>query len=161
LNAGSPKRADSSFIPTLVRALEPGRVGMKDESARFGLPAFKVLGASWAVERMLRERPGVHTIVAASAGNHGRAVARVAAERGLRCRIFLPARAAPARRAAIEAEGDVGAHRATAERALRDYLSVAGRDAVVTASIGVALSAPDRAARHGRPGAPDVTPEAE
>ena len=32
--------------------------------------------------------------------------------------------------AAIEAEGDVGAHRATAERAMRDYLAVAGRDAV-------------------------------
>ena len=37
-------------------------------------------------------RPGVHTLVAASAGNHGRAVARVAAMRGLRCS-RLPARA--------------------------------------------------------------------
>ena len=51
-------------------------------------------------------RPEVHTLVAASAGNHGRAVAHVAALRGLRCRIFLPARsAAGARREAIAGEG--------------------------------------------------------
>jgi diaminopropionate ammonia-lyase len=80
-------------------------VGLKDESDRLGLPAFKVLGASWAVERALRERPDLHTLVAASAGNHGRAVAHVAAARGLRCRIVLPARSAAARRAAIAAEG--------------------------------------------------------
>jgi diaminopropionate ammonia-lyase len=78
---------------------------VKDESDRFGLPAFKVLGASWAVERALAEQPGVHTLVAASAGNHGRAVAHVAAARGLRCRVFLPARSSLARREAIAGEG--------------------------------------------------------
>jgi diaminopropionate ammonia-lyase len=82
-----------------------GGVAVKDESARLGLPAFKVLGASWAVERALRERPEVDTLVAASAGNHGRAVAHVAARRGLRARIILPARSAPARRDAIAGEG--------------------------------------------------------
>jgi diaminopropionate ammonia-lyase len=82
-----------------------GAVLVKDESDRFGLPAFKVLGASWAVERALAERPAVHTLVAASAGNHGRAVAHVAAARGLRCRVFLPARSALARREAIAGEG--------------------------------------------------------
>jgi diaminopropionate ammonia-lyase len=79
-------------------------VALKDESDRLGLPAFKVLGASWAVERALREAPETRTLVAASAGNHGRAVAHVAAMRGLRCRIFVPARAAADRRAAIEGE---------------------------------------------------------
>ena len=78
---------------------------VKDESSRLGLPAFKILGASWAVERTLRERPEVNTLVAASAGNHGRAVARAAAWRGLRCRIFLPARASHARVEAIASEG--------------------------------------------------------
>lgn len=98
----------AAYAPTPVREVEPGRVGMKDESARFGLPAFKVLGASWAVERALGEAAGggaVRTLVAASAGNHGRAVAWVARERGLGCRVFLPARAAAARRAAIASEG--------------------------------------------------------
>ena len=80
-------------------------VGVKDESDRLGLPAFKVLGASWAVERRLAEGPDVNTLVAASAGNHGRAVARVAAMRGARCRVYLPARSLEARRAAIRGEG--------------------------------------------------------
>jgi diaminopropionate ammonia-lyase len=100
------------YRPTPVRSLDGvaaelglGAVLLKDESDRFGLPAFKVLGASWAVERALREQPGVQTLVAASAGNHGRAVAHVAAARGLRCRVFLPARSAPARREAIADEG--------------------------------------------------------
>jgi diaminopropionate ammonia-lyase len=92
-------------LPWLAAETGVGKVALKDESCRLGLPAFKVLGASWAVERVLREHPQTHTLVAASAGNHGRAVAHVAAHRGLRARIHLPARSAPARRAAIAAEG--------------------------------------------------------
>jgi diaminopropionate ammonia-lyase len=78
---------------------------LKDESNRFGLPAFKILGASWAVERTLRDHPDVHTLCTASAGNHGRAVARAAAWRGLGCRVFLPALSVGARADAIAAEG--------------------------------------------------------
>jgi diaminopropionate ammonia-lyase len=82
-----------------------GGVLLKDESDRLGLPAFKVLGASWAVERALREQPDANLLVAASAGNHGRAVAHVARRRGLRARIFLPARSLAVRRDAIASEG--------------------------------------------------------
>jgi diaminopropionate ammonia-lyase len=92
-------------LPGLAAELAVATVAVKDESQRLGLPAFKVLGAAWAVERTLRDRPDVTTLVAASAGNHGRAVAHVAAIRGLRCRVFLPARTAAARREAIAAEG--------------------------------------------------------
>lgn len=92
-------------LPGIARELGVAQVLVKDESDRLGLPSFKILGASWAVERALRERRDVHTLIAASAGNHGRAVARVAAMRGLRCRILLPARAARARREAIAGEG--------------------------------------------------------
>src|SRR4051794_5991587 len=92
------------YAPTPVHDLGHG-VFIKDESDRLGLPAFKVLGASWAVERALRADPSIHTLVAASAGNHGRAVAHVAARRGLRARVYLPARSVPARRAAIAGEG--------------------------------------------------------
>jgi len=97
----------TGYEPTPLRdisALAPG-AWLKDESRRLGLPAFKVLGASWATERALRERPDVHTLVAASAGNHGRAVAHIASRRGLRARVFLPARSLPARREAIAGEG--------------------------------------------------------
>lgn len=92
-------------LPALAAELGLGAVALKDESNRLSLPAFKVLGASWALERALREQAGVHTLVAASAGNHGRAVAHVAALRGLAARIYLPARASAERRAAIAAEG--------------------------------------------------------
>jgi diaminopropionate ammonia-lyase len=45
--------------PGLAEALGVGKVLVKDESSRLGLPAFKVLGASWAVYRALEERlPG-------------------------------------------------------------------------------------------------------
>src|SRR3954469_20598728 len=97
-------RALPGYRPTPVVEIEDG-VLVKDEADRLGLPAFKVLGASWAVERALRQAPGTHTLVAASAGNHGRAVAHVAARRGLACRVFLPGRSLPARRAAIAGEG--------------------------------------------------------
>jgi len=100
------------YAPTPLRSLDAvaaelglGAVALKDESDRLGLPAFKVLGASWAVERALREAPDTHTLIAASAGNHGRAVAHTAALRGLRCRVFLPARSAAARREAIAGAG--------------------------------------------------------
>ena len=67
-------------LPTLARELGVGRVLAKDESNRLGLPAFKALGASWAVRRVLDEAAEGQelTIVAATDGNHGRAVARFA-----------------------------------------------------------------------------------
>ncbi len=89
------------YAPTPLR--EIGGVLVKDESFRLGLPAFKILGASWAIERAMH--PELRTLVAASAGNHGRAVAHEAARRGLNCRIFLPQRSAEARRNAIALEG--------------------------------------------------------
>src|SRR5215472_18570091 len=45
-------------VPALAAELGVGRVFVKDESARLGLPAFKVLGASWAVRQLLVSEPG-------------------------------------------------------------------------------------------------------
>lgn len=105
-------RSLRGYVPTPVHQLariasELGlaAVQVKDESFRLGLPAFKILGASWAVERALRADPTVHTLVAASAGNHGRAVAHAAATHGLACRIYLPERSLAVRRQAISGEG--------------------------------------------------------
>ncbi len=92
-------------MPELAASLGVGRLLVKDESNRFGLPAFKILGASWAVERALAGTPGVTALVAATDGNHGRAVARLAAQRGLAARIFVPAGVHPAAVAAIADEG--------------------------------------------------------
>jgi diaminopropionate ammonia-lyase len=112
--------------PRLAEALGVGQVLVKDESSRLGLPAFKVLGASWAVYRALEERFGEEgfggwddiedlrqkleplrplSLVAATDGNHGRAVARVARLLGLGARIFVPGNMVVARREAIAGEG--------------------------------------------------------
>ena len=144
------------YQPTPLHALRAiaaeigvASLGLKDESNRLGLPAFKILGASWATERTLEARPGVHTLVAASAGNHGRAVARVAALRGLRCRIFLPARSAVPRRAAIAGEGaEVVVVDGTYEDAVA-AASAAGRDEGVAEIADVGESDTARWVIHG------------
>ena len=92
-------------LDALARSLGVGGVLVKDESDRLGLPAFKILGASWAVEQTLRTAPGTRTLVAASAGNHGRAVARAATQRSLACRIYLPAVTSQTRADLVAAEG--------------------------------------------------------
>ena len=80
---------------------------VKDESARMGLPAFKVLGASWAVHQVLSRRPAADalTLVTATDGNHGRAVARMARLFGQRAHVFVPGGVHPTAVAAIAAEG--------------------------------------------------------
>jgi diaminopropionate ammonia-lyase len=93
--------------PELAAEWGVGRVMLKFERERFGLPAFKFLGVSWAAERLLGEppyEPGLE-LIAATDGNHGRAVARVARLRGLGATILVPAGTARARIDAIEGEG--------------------------------------------------------
>jgi diaminopropionate ammonia-lyase len=94
-------------LPELAAATGVGRVFAKDESTRLGLPAFKALGASWAIRRVLDEYPpGARlTIVTATDGNHGRAVARFARLLGQSATIYLPRGVHPAAVAAIAGEG--------------------------------------------------------
>jgi diaminopropionate ammonia-lyase len=75
---------------------------VKDESHRFGLNAFKALGASFAMHRLARADA---IFSAATAGNHGRAVAWSARRLGCSAKIFVPAITVPARIAAIRREG--------------------------------------------------------
>jgi diaminopropionate ammonia-lyase len=99
-------RSELRDAPELANALGVRRVLLKVETERFGLPAFKILGASWAAERLLagRELADV-TLVTATDGNHGRAVARVAHMRGLGAHILVPAGTAQARIDGIASEG--------------------------------------------------------
>lgn len=76
-------------LPALAEELGVGRVLVKDESSRLGLPAFKILGASWACRRVLDRQPGA-VLVTATDGNHGRAVARVAKQLGTTATVFVP-----------------------------------------------------------------------
>src|SRR3954452_15515311 len=92
--------------PELAEAMRVGRVHLKSETERFGLPAFKILGASWAAERLLAGRDVEDiTLVTATDGNHGRAVARVARMRGIAAHILVPAGTAQARIDGIAGEG--------------------------------------------------------
>ena len=94
-------------LPALARELGIGRLLVKDESARFGLNAFKLLGARFAIQTLIDEgdiQPGA-TLVCASEGNHGRAVARAARDAGCTARVYMAHDAVPARVEAISAEG--------------------------------------------------------
>ena len=96
-------------LPDLALELKVGRILAKDESSRLGLPAFKALGASWAVHRALQDRraAGPVTVVTATDGNHGRAVARFARTLGHHSAIYLPDGVHPDAVRAIESEGAV------------------------------------------------------
>ncbi len=107
-------RAMPEYRPTplhrldeLAHALGLASLSLKDESPRFGLNAFKGLGASFAVARWLERHPDAPdvTFTTATDGNHGRAVAWSARRAGRRAVVFIPAHARPARVAAIRAEG--------------------------------------------------------
>ncbi len=91
---GLPGYAPTQLIevPQLAKELGVGRVFVKDESARFGLPAFKALGATWAIDQTLRKTGADKTValVCATDGNHGRAVARTARSLGHPARIYIP-----------------------------------------------------------------------
>lgn len=112
-------------MPALAGRLGVGAVLAKVEVLRVGLPSYKVLGASWAVYRAvlatldepvgpwtdldglrgaLARRTGTR-LVAATDGNHGRAVALMARLLGWPARILVPAGTARARIEGIASEG--------------------------------------------------------
>lgn len=78
-------------LPTLATELGVARVFAKFEADRFGLPAFKGLGAAWAIHRALANATDADAqIVSATDGNHGRAVAHFARLAGRRAVIVIP-----------------------------------------------------------------------
>jgi len=111
--------------PPLAAKYGVGRVLVKAETQRLGLPSFKILGASWATYRAICDHLGFEPepwlnindlarrlgylkpfgLAAATDGNHGRAVAFMARLLGFSCRIFVPEGTVPARIHAIQNEG--------------------------------------------------------
>jgi len=110
----------------LARDLGVGNIWIKDETQRFAMSSFKILGTSWAVYRALMSRLGDTkdvswetfedlarifaplrplTLVAATDGNHGRAVAHMAALLGFDSHIFVPSGMVVSRIDAIRKEG--------------------------------------------------------
>lgn len=121
-------------LPSLAAELGVARVVAKDESSRLGLPAFKALGASWAIERTLRDRADDSpvTIVTATDGNHGRAVARFARLLGHSARIFVPDGVHPS---AVQAIRDEGADVTHVPGSYDDAVARAAREAQAPGAI--------------------------
>lgn len=94
-------------LPELANFCKVGKIYVKDESYRFGLNAFKGLGASFAIHKILEKGPSIKTFCTATDGNHGRAVAWSAKMLGKTSRIFVPKDTTPARIKAIENEGGI------------------------------------------------------
>ena len=127
-HAGFAQYAPTPLVPLpyLASTLGLGNIRAKDESKRFGLNAFKVLGASYAMGRYLAERLGKPiddltpadlcspavgerlgpiTFVSATDGNHGRAVAWTAQQLGKKAVIYMPKGSDPARLENIRSHG--------------------------------------------------------
>jgi diaminopropionate ammonia-lyase len=94
-------------LPQIARELGVANVLVKDESHRFGLPAYKILGASWAVYRTVTRElciPATASLAdvktaaqdkgyeyyTATDGNWGRAVARMASMLGAKAHVYVP-----------------------------------------------------------------------
>ena len=98
-------------LPNLAKQLGVCQIFVKDESARFGLNAFKALGGSYAIARYLcgklnipvdrnsfnvlcsekaKAKLGTVTFVTATDGNHGRGVAWAAKLLGHKAVVYLP-----------------------------------------------------------------------
>lgn len=109
-------------LPEIANEIGVRAVFVKDESNRFGLPAFKALGASWGCFRAVAQRLGLSAavsmkelsveakknslmLVAATEGNHGRAVAFMARLLGIESRIFVAQSMDEATRGFIAEEG--------------------------------------------------------
>lgn len=102
------------YAPTPLRNLAAlaGQLGVdavcfKDEAARFGLGSFKALGGAYAVQRLAEAAvdPAALTVVCATDGNHGRAVAWGARTFACRAVIVIHATVSESRKQAIEAYG--------------------------------------------------------
>lgn len=95
-------------MPHLASALEVGRLRIKHEGHRFAVGSFKALGPPYALQRAMARRGGSasgFTAIAATSGNHGRALAWGAARLGARSRIFMPEHTSAGREKAISAFG--------------------------------------------------------
>ncbi len=127
-HASFPEYEPTPLVDLKDIASELGLSGLylKDESYRFGLNAFKVLGGSYAIGRYLARRFGIAedeltleallrpeyreelsniTFVTATDGNHGRGVAWTAYRLGAKSVVYMPRGSAPERLENIRAAG--------------------------------------------------------
>ena len=95
-------------LPALAKQLGVRGIYLKDESKRFGLNAFKALGASYAIHKLRETHDAERQFVTVTAtdGNHGRGMAWSTHRLGGHAVVFMPAGTVPSRVEAIRAIGD-------------------------------------------------------
>ena len=89
----------------LAKKTGVNNIYIKDESKRMGLNAFKALGASYAIHKVLKDKPDIETFCTASDGNHGKAVAWSARQKKKKAIIYVPFDTSKNRIEAIKAVG--------------------------------------------------------
>lgn len=135
-------------LEQLAKVLKVKKLYVKDESTRFGLNAFKALGASYAMGTLLgeklglaqinyadlitdeaREKLGEQNFIAVTDGNHGRGVAWFAKLLGYKAKIYMPQGTVQDRIANIEQEGaEVIVHDGNYDDAIRFVSAKAKED---------------------------------
>ena len=63
---------------------------VKDESNRFGLNSFKVLGSTYAIHEILKNNPNIKVFCTATDGNHGKGLAWAAQKFSKKAIVFVP-----------------------------------------------------------------------
>ncbi len=92
----------------LAKKLGVAGIYTKDESKRFGLNAFKALGASFAISKILEspENKEIEAFVTATDGNHGKGVAWASEKVGKKAFVYMPKGSVRSRVDAVAAIGD-------------------------------------------------------
>jgi diaminopropionate ammonia-lyase len=88
-----PELPQAPLVRLTAAALSLGLTDLyvQDETHRFGLEAFKITGAMYAVHSLMSRGTPPSAIVCATAGNHGRAAAHAARRARIPCTVFVPA----------------------------------------------------------------------
>ncbi len=94
-------------LDNLAKNYGVSNIYVKNEAFRLGLNAFKGLGVSFAVKKLLEANPDVEIFCTATDGNHGRAVAWAASLYAKKSIIFVPENTTSNRIKAIENEGGI------------------------------------------------------
>ncbi|TVQ19146.1 MAG: diaminopropionate ammonia-lyase [Bacteroidetes bacterium] len=92
-------------LPGLAKKYGVADIYVKDESKRFGMNAFKSLGAVYAIHRLLQKNPNLDTFCTATDGNHGKAVAWGTKLFGKKSVVYVPSDTTASRMDAIAEHG--------------------------------------------------------
>ena len=77
-------------LKSLSKQIGVKSISIKDESNRFGLNSFKVLGSTFAIDKILDKQPKIDTFCTATDGNHGKGLAWAAQNINKKVIVYVP-----------------------------------------------------------------------